>query len=155
MHSWKSFKTRSRPACLQATDDEALSRLKSWMTVCGAELSALDVGVSHEGLRGVMATEATDPNLKVALRVPVALALSDDPEEFRETPFGQAVPASEWLRIPVDMRLSLRLLAEKAKGAESCWKDFISLLPAEYTSARHLSDACLRQAGSPFVTEQV
>ena len=152
---------RSHPQCTgtstssdtQTDLDESFSEAWAWLVACGGERGGVAVGET-DGLRGVVASTSLPPNNADALRVPVALGLSDSTLEFAETPMGLAVPAPEWLLLPVDARLALRLLYEREQGAASPWSHYIGMLPQHVHVGRHLSEESLAALQSEEVAVQ-
>ena len=135
------------------TEPARVDALVRWLDLCGAQRNGLTVGVT-DGLRGIVASTSlsTSPGMEL-LRVPVALGLSD---EVESTPFGEAVPSAEWMRLQPDALLAIRLLHEQSLGAESSWAPYVSLLPEEPpTLGRHLCDEAERAIHSPRLREQV
>ena len=133
--------------------DESFSEAWAWLEACGGERGGVAVGET-DGLRGVVASTSLPPNNADALRVPVALGLSDSTLEFGETPMGLAVPAAEWLLLPVDARLALRLLYEREQGDASPWSLYIEMLPQHVHVGRHLSEESLAELQSEEVAAQ-
>ena len=151
-----SFHSRrcTAPHCCAEVD--AASAVAKWLDLCGAERNGIEIGET-DGMRGLVSTKTLTRGLLSTdmLKIPVAVALSDSDEEFRETAFGAAVPAVEWLRLQPDARLALRLLDERRRGEASPWHRYLQLLPEHVPTGRHLPSTAIDLVDDTSLREQL
>lgn len=138
---------------LSANLDESLAALTTWVTGAGGQVDAVRIG-DADGIRGVIMDQQLGALRTEIMRVPSALAITDDNDELLATPLGGALGRSGLALLQPDARLALRLLYEASLGSESPWHDYIALLPDHVPCARHLSDDALLETRSQFVLKQ-